>query len=222
MDKPRLFATVLLTGSLVWLLGCSDNNNNHAQSTATPTSTATRTPTATATRTPIETPAVPDNLKVPTGNKPFLVGHAKGTQNYICLPSGEGFAWTFFSPQATVFDDRQEQIITHFLSPNPDESDKPRPTWQDSDDTSAVWGNAIASSSDPNFVAAGAIPWLLLQVVGSQEGPTGGETLTPTSYIQRVNTMGGVAPAGGCAQSTDVGSKALVAYTADYFFFEED
>jgi hypothetical protein len=26
-----------------------------------------------------------------------------GTQNYICLPSGAGFARTLFGPQATLF-----------------------------------------------------------------------------------------------------------------------
>jgi hypothetical protein len=45
-------------------------------------------------------PRVPSNIQVPTGNKVFLKGHAVGTQAYICLPSGPGFAWTFFAPQA--------------------------------------------------------------------------------------------------------------------------
>ena len=65
-------------------------------------------------------PPVPANIQVPAGNKAFLEGHAVGTQNYICLPSGTGFAWTFFGPQATLFDDDDKQVITHFLSPNPD------------------------------------------------------------------------------------------------------
>ena len=167
-------------------------------------------------------PAVPTPLQVPAGNSPFLVGHAAGTQDYICLPSGAGFAWTFFGPQATLLDDNDEQIITHFLSPNPLESGKPRPTWQDSRDTSAVWGNAVATSTDSAFVAPGAIPWLLLQVVGSQSGPTAGDALTKTTFIQRLNTFGGVAPTTGCAASTDVGSKALVPYTANYFFYQAD
>jgi hypothetical protein len=79
---------------------------------------------------------------------------------------------------------------------------------------------AIASSSNPGFVESGAIPWLLLQVVGAQGGPTGGETLTATTYIQRLNTSGGIAPSTGCAQSADVGKKALVPYEADYVFYK--
>jgi hypothetical protein len=73
------------------------------------------------------------------------------------------------------FNDHDKQIITHFLSSNPDESGMASATWQHSRDTSTVWAMAIASSSDPNFVELGAIPWLLLQVVGTEPGPTGGE-----------------------------------------------
>jgi hypothetical protein len=165
-------------------------------------------------------PPVPANIQVPDGNKAFLEGDAIGTQDYICLPSGSGFAWTFFGPQATLFNDDDKQVITHFLSPNPFESGTPRATWQHSRDTSTVWGTAIAPTSDPDFVAPGAIPWLLLQVVGAQDGPTGGDKLLETTFIQRLNTSGGVAPLTGCTQSTDVGKIALVPYTADYFFYK--
>ena len=41
-------------------------------------------------------PAVPANLEVPAGHSVFLVGHASGTQNYICLPSDRSVAaWRF-------------------------------------------------------------------------------------------------------------------------------
>lgn len=165
-------------------------------------------------------PPVPPKLEVPAGNEAFLEGHAIGTQNYICLPSEAGVAWTLVGPQATLFNRWDWQLITHFLSPNPDERDTPRATWQHSRDTSTVWAVAIASSSDPNFVASGAIPWLLLQVVGAQPGPTGGDRLTETTFIQRVHTSGGVAPSTGCVEVTDVGQRAFVPYTADYFFYD--
>jgi hypothetical protein len=45
------------------------------------------------------------------------------------------------------------------------------------------------------FVIPGAIPWLRLQVVGTQSGPTGAERLTATTFIQRLERMGGIAPA---------------------------
>ena len=59
-------------------------------------------------------------------------------------------------------------------------------------------------------------------MAGIQEGPTGGDTLTATTFIQRVNTWGGAAPPSGCAGLADVGAKAFVPYTADYFFYKSD
>jgi hypothetical protein len=165
--------------------------------------------------------AVPSNLEVPEGNTAFLTAHARGTQNYVCLLKSGGFAWTFYGPQATLFDDSGNQLITHFLSANAAENGTPRPTWQDSSDTSLAWAAAIQASTDSNFVAPGAIPWLLLQVVGTEYGTTLGDKLTSTTYIQRVNTLGGVAPADGCSLAADVGRKALVPYTADYVFYRQ-
>lgn len=169
----------------------------------------------------ITPPSVPTNLQAPAGHKVFLVGHAVGTQQYICLSPGTSSPWAFFGPQATLFKDDEKQILTHFLSPNPVEIDlPPRPTWQDSKDTSTVWGRVIDSSSDPAFVAPGAIPWLLLEVVGAQDGPIDGDKLTATTFIQRLNTLGGVAPSTGCALPTDIGKKALIDYETDYFFYK--
>ena len=166
----------------------------------------------------ITPPAVPAALEVTDGSRPYLVAHAVGTQNQVCLPraSGPGLAWTFFGPQATLFDDASGQLITHFLSANPSEGGTARPVWQHSRDSGAVWAQAIASSSDPDFVAPGAIPWLLLRVVGAEGGPTGGDRVTETTFIQRVNTSGGVTPAGDCPA---VGAKLFVPYTADYVFY---
>jgi len=167
---------------------------------------------------------VPDTLQVPEGNQLFRVGAAVGTQNYLCLlseASGTGVAWTFVGPQATLFNELERQIITHFLSPNPDEEGMARATWQHSRDTSTVWAMAIADSADPDFVEPEAIPWLLLEVVGREPGPTGGHRLTRTTFIQRLNTTGGLAPLTGCADLTDLGQRAFVPYTADYLFYKK-
>jgi hypothetical protein len=172
----------------------------------------------------ITPPAVPANLEVPAGNTPYLVGHALGTQNYVCLPSGAGFSFILFTPQATLFDDAGNQVITHYFSPNPLEGDLVRATWQHSRDTSTVWGQVEPgnSSSDPAFVAPSAISWLLVTIVGAQNGPKGGDRLTGTTYIQRVNTTGGLAPSLGCATLMDVGRQAFVPYTADYYFYKPE
>ena len=166
-------------------------------------------------------PPVPPSIQVPSPNEAFLLGRAVGTQNYICAPTDSigHVAWTLFTPQATLFSDEDEQLTTHFFSPNPFENGVVRATWQDSRDTSAVWGRAIASSTDPNFVTPGAIPWLLVQVAGAAEGPTGGNTLAATTFIQRVNTVRGAAPSTGCNLPKDLGNRVFVPYTADYVFY---
>jgi hypothetical protein len=58
-------------------------------------------------------------------------------------------------------------------------------------------------------------------VVGAQDGSSGGDKLTATTFIQRLNTSGGLAPSMGCSSSTDVGNQAFVPYTADYFFYKQ-
>lgn len=167
-------------------------------------------------------PAVPANIQVPAGNKLFFVGQAVGTQNYVCLPADGGVKFILFTPQATLFKEGEE-VTTHYFSPNPAENGTIRAAWQHSRDTSTVWGKVADgnSSSDPAYVAPGAIPWLLVTIVGAQNGPTGGDKLTGTTYIQRVNTAGGVAPTTGCASSTDIGNKAFVPYTTDYYFYKK-
>lgn len=183
-------------------------------------------------------PTAPAAITPPAGNSAYLVGHAVGTQGYLCLPTSTGASWTVNGsrPEATLFESSVEpdvQIVTHFLSPdtNPNEfapSPLPvgSPTWQSSVDSSVVWAKAltpaVASGSDASCPHAGAIACLLLQSIGSKTGPKGGKVMTKTSYIQRLNTKGGSAPAAGCSTSADVGKQTLVPYTADYYFFHKD
>jgi uncharacterized protein DUF3455 len=174
-------------------------------------------------------PNVPDRLEVP-GNTAFLVGHATGTQNYVCLPAGAGFAYVLFTPEATLVDDHGKQIITHYFSPNlaPDLGEIEgtiRATWQTSD-TSLVWAKAnpaamATHASDPEFVAEGAVAWLTLTRVGAQDGPRGEDTFSDVTFIQRLNTHGGLAPA-DCTALANVGKTAFMPYTADYFFYTAD
>ena len=178
-------------------------------------------------------PRVPDQIKIEAGNSAFFVGHAFGTQNYVCLPSGAGVAYQLFTPEATLFNDDGRQLTTHFFSPNlnpnpgldPKELRAIRATWEDSRDTSTVWAKVTGSATsdmNPEFVKKGAVAWVRLEVVGHQDGPTGGDRLSHTTFIQRLNTVGGVAPSTGCASSADIGTEAFMPYTADYFFFRSD
>lgn len=169
----------------------------------------------------ITPPPLPPGLQpVPAGNEVFLVGHAIGFQNYVCQPVGAGFKFVLFTPQATLFKDNDKQIITHFFSPNPDEGGVIRATWEDSKDTSAIWAKVHspngAATPDPN-----SIDWLLLDVVGTDNGPQGRGALADTTFVQRLSTVGGLAPAAGCLSLTDVGTHEFVPYTADYFFYRK-
>jgi len=88
-----------------------------------------------------------------------------------------------------------------------------------------VWGQplqTIPAGSDQSCPNAGAIACLLLQSIGSEAGLAGGNFLTQTTFIQRLNTQGGSAPATGCSVLSDVGKQMLVPYTADYYFFHAD
>src|SRR4030095_11253383 len=138
-------------------------------------------------------PPVPDNLKVEDGPHAFLVGHAIGTQNYVCAPSGTGVAYVLFTPEATLFNDDGDQLITHFFSPNPernppDPNTNPavvadgaiRATWVSSKDGSTVWAKAKASV----IVNTDAISWVLLDKVGVEDGLTGGDILSKTTQVQ--------------------------------------
>jgi len=178
-------------------------------------------------------PPTPDTIAVPAGNSAYLVGHAYGSQGYTCLPTSTGgTAWNPTArPEATLFVDffgHQVQIITHFQSIN--ENPKPgvtpplsgNATWQGSLDSSRVWMvkvKGIDAGSDPaSCPHTGSIQCLLLQSVGNKKGPTGGNLLANTTFIQRLNTSGGAVPTSVCT----VGQTQLVPYTADYFFFRAD
>jgi hypothetical protein len=149
-------------------------------------------------------PTVPAAIAVPAGNTLFLVGHARGAQVYTCTKSGETYGWTLRTPAAVLYDDAGHAIIQHYAGP----------TWR-ANDGSAVVAARIASAPAPT---PNAIPWLLLQTVSTTPGNGGGTTLVPTTYIQRINTTGGVAPATGC-DGAHVGATRSVFYTADYYFY---
>ena len=190
----------------------------------------------------VTSPITPALITPPPGNSVFMAGHAVGTQGYICLPTTPGAAtvsWTVKNarPEATLFQrffGQDFQVITHFLSPvaSPnDDAPSPLPfgsaTWQSSFDGSKVWAqvlhaNSIPAGSDASCPNMGAIACLLLQSIGSQDGSGGGTMLSKTTFVQRLNTSGGSAPAGGCATAADVGNQALAPYTADYYFFRAD
>jgi hypothetical protein len=188
---------------------------------------------------------LPPTLAVDPPNHPFLLGKAEGSQNYVCATHVDAagnpifdaagnptFAWKLYTPEATLFSDDArdpKQLITHFFSPNPDEHNADplsdnhpiRATWQSSQDSSAVWARTFIAG-DSVQVTDGAVPWLKLTKVGVQPGTDGGDILSKTTFVQRVNTVGGVAPqADTCDSLQEVGHVAFRPYTADYIFYTD-
>jgi len=149
-------------------------------------------------------PEVPAAIKVPDGNKLFLVGHAVGVQIYRCDSTPTGFAWGFVAPRADLYGDNGKLVATHFGGP----------TWQARDGS-----RVVAQRADGVTVDATAIPWLLLSTVRTSAG-SDGDRLTGTTFIQRTATAGGVAPATGDCAAATAGSSVEVPYTADYHFWK--
>jgi hypothetical protein len=169
---------------------------------AKPATTIRAEPATVATSCHEDPPEVPPEIQVPAGNVLFLKVHAVGTQNYTCTGSG---TWGPAVPAADLFDKHGRQVGTHFGGP----------TWQYMDGSSVLGTRIAGVFVPPPPAPAVAIPWLLLQEVSTTIGPDGGDRLTDTTFIQRIHTTGGLAPAGACIS----GATASVPYTADYYFY---
>lgn len=147
-------------------------------------------------------PPVAAALAAPAGASPALHAHAEGAQIYKCTAAtGAGAAtWQLKAPDATLYDATGARSGTHGAGP----------VWTSSDGSS-VRGAKVAEVAAP---VPGAIPWLLLRASSA----SGAGVLGNVTYVQRLNTAGGVAPAGGCDKTT-VGTEVRVRYTAEYYFY---
>jgi hypothetical protein len=154
-----------------------------------------------------EAPSVPGKIAVGDGHKAFLVGHAVGVQIHECIPaSPSGYRWRFVGPRADLYDDSGNLLATHFGGPS----------WQTRD------GSKITAALDGDgtiTVDPTAIPWLRLKVTSATTGADG-DRLLATTYIQRIQTTGGLAPAPEACNAGTVGSVAEIPYTADYAFWK--
>jgi hypothetical protein len=146
---------------------------------------------------------VPGQLQPPTPAALLLRANAVGSQIYSCVakPGGAGFEWALKAPDAVLTDAGGKPAIKHFAGP----------TWQ-ANDGSKVVGEIAAHADAPG---GQAIPWLLLKAK-SHEGT--GEFAAVT-YVQRIDTKGGLAPTAGC-DATHVGQEQKVPYTAVYVFYK--
>jgi hypothetical protein len=150
-------------------------------------------------------PDVPQQIRVPAGNKLFLKRHAEGVQIYTCNSTAGGYVWGPGStPRADLYNSHGKHRGIHYGGP----------TWEDRDGSKVVAARVDGVTVDPT-----AIPWLLLRKTSSSPGDHG-HKLEPTTYIQRVATTGGVAPAPSSCNAATVGTQAEVPYTADYYFWK--
>jgi len=145
--------------------------------------------------------AVPTALKPPAGYVVALTAKATGVQIYnSTAEAGAAPKWTFEAPLAEL--KGHGAVIHHYAGPS----------WE------AVDGSKVSRDMDtqvttvPAKQAASDIPWLLIKVTGDSAPGV----LSKVVYVQRISTVGGVAPA---APPAHVGTKVGVPYTATYVFY---
>jgi uncharacterized protein DUF3455 len=151
-------------------------------------------------------PLLPCPAQVPAAIDPppqvtlALALAASGTQNYVCSPGKDGAAasWTLDGPHA-LLNVGKDVVGIHFAGPS----------WQ-ALDGSLVKGTKVAAADAPK---PGNVPWLLLSGM-----PSGAGTFGAITYIQRLETSGGVAPKDGC-DAAHIGVKALIPYKTNYYFY---
>jgi len=142
-----------------------------------------------------ELPTACDTLNVEAGNRLSARVHALGVQIY----RWSGTNWAFVGPEATLYSDScyEDQVGIHYAGP----------TWEASDG-STVKGTRV----DGCTPYRGAIPWLLLKASSN----SGNGVFGRVTFIQRINTIGGTAPAEAGAF---IGDEARVPYTTEYYFY---
>ena len=147
---------------------------------------------------PSDLPAV---LDVPADATLVAMLPARGVQIYTCTAAVAGTppVWTLKAPHAVLGKPGDLEAI-HFAGPS----------WQ-ATDGSLIVGSKVAAAPSPDLTA---IPWLLLKAT-SNSGPG---LFADVTYVQRLNTEGGVAPTTGC-DDAHPDAQVLVPYRADYFFY---
>lgn len=174
------------------------------QNPAKPLAAAILITTLTACAAKISAPDVPAAVAVPAGHNPTMVLKGVGMLAYECRAKTDAVGvheWVFIGPDATL-QDRSGRTVGKYYG---------GPTWEHNEG-GKITGKQVAIAPG----SKGAIPLQLVQTapaVGS--GPFSGIT-----YIQRVNTVGGVAPASPCTAAT-INTKQTVSYSADYVFYKQ-
>lgn len=145
-------------------------------------------------------PTVPTGIAPPAGHKVFLVTHAEGVQIYRC--NATTGAWSLQAPRAELYAQNGKVVGSHYVGP----------TWMATDGSYVVGRRVDGVNVDPT-----AVDWLLLANDTSAPGADG-DRLAATTYVQRVNTAGGRAPA--TTECDVAGETVEIPYAADYYFWK--
>lgn len=148
-------------------------------------------------------PTVPETIAVPAGSVLLFSSHAKGVQIYECQQG----QWAFHAPRALLFDPQSHQPVANHYG-GIDRGLTAGPWWDSIEDSSRIRGGKALSAPSPN---PDSIPLLRLEVLER----AGAGRFSPVTYIQRLNTQGGVSPTGACQS----GAQHQVVYKADYYFY---
>jgi Protein of unknown function (DUF3455) len=150
----------------------------------------------------VDNAMLPEPVRVPSGQKVVMTTTGVGEITYECREKKDmagAHEWTFVAPVATLYAPDRKVVGKYYAGP----------TWE-ANDGSKVTGKQVAVAP----AMAGSIP---LQLVKA-EPAMGNGAMTGVSYIQRLNTKGGVAPAMACDAGAK-GKRQQVAYEADYVFY---
>jgi hypothetical protein len=149
---------------------------------------------------------LPDEIRVPVGNKVAMEAVGVGQITYECRPKKDAagqYVWVFVGPDATL-NDRNGKKVGKYIGPPA--------TWEGVDG-SRITGTQLAVSP----ASPGNIAWQIFEV--DTATATGKGSMNGVSFIQRVATKGGVAPATGCDMANN-GKKVVVNFQADYIFYK--
>jgi hypothetical protein len=145
-------------------------------------------------------PAECSSIVAPAGNEVSFHTYARGVQIY----RWNGATWDFVAPVATLYAEAgfHGEVGNHYVGPK----------WQ-SKSGSVVEGRRVPGTGCTPDTSA--IAWLLL----SRFDATGPGIFGGVTFIQRVNTTGGLAPA---TPGLTVGEVREVPYTAEYYFYRPE
>ena len=150
----------------------------------------------------VDNAALPEAVRAPAGQKMMMAATGVGELTYECREKKDAAGqheWAFVGPVATLYSADKKPVGKYYAGP----------TWESADGSKVTGKQVAVSASSP-----GNIPMQLVKA----EPATGSGAMQGVSYIQRLNTKGGVAPATAC-DATSKGKRQQVAYEADYVFY---